>query len=330
MVGIPEEESYLSCVMPREALKHEFLLDGIFAVAALDIARSSEEPDATKYEHIALEYYNRGSVTFRALLADIPPDTYHLMFIFATAAAVMVLGLPQGTGDSKDEMSAVGRIITLADLFSGTLLIVNAGWDKLVDAPYPFREALSTKVNSLEILDPNCPVERDGLPYRLASLDLLDDEIKMALARLDSVNNELHGPAQVVEEGQDAAEGGARSVHDVYRLAIFWLKENFAERAVKGYFLSFFTLAGQDFAAAMKNAEPVALFILLHWAVELHVAGRDQWWAKGLGRQLVIEISDLLQSSQLVLLPDGRDGIAWHHFVKMAYYVEMLPLLGTR
>ncbi|RYP15888.1 hypothetical protein DL765_005422 [Monosporascus sp. GIB2] len=311
MVGIPEEESYLSCVMPREALKHEFLLDGIFAVAALDIARSSEEPDATKYEHIALEYYNRGSAAFRALLADIPPDTYHLMFIFATAAAVMVLGLPQGTGDSEDEMTALGRIITLADLFSGTLLIVHAGWDKLIDAPYPFREALSVKVSSPEALDPNCPVERDGLPYRLASLDLLDDEIKTALARLDSVNDELHGPRQAVGEGEHAAEGDARSVHEMYRLAIFWLKENFAERAVKGYFLSFFSLAGQDFAAAMKNAEPVALFILLHWAVELDAAGRDQWWAKGLGRQLVIEVSDILQSSQLVLIPDGRDGIAW-------------------
>ncbi|RYP70431.1 hypothetical protein DL771_005472 [Monosporascus sp. 5C6A] len=311
MVGIPEEESYLSCVMPREALKHEFLLDGIFAVAALDIARSSEEPDATKYEHIALEYYNRGSATFRALLADIPPDTYHLMFIFATAAAVMVMGLPQGTGDSKDEMSVLGRIITLGDLFSGTLLIVYAGWDKLVDAPYPFREALSVKVNSLEILDLNCPVERDGLPYRLASLDLLDDEIRMALARLDSVNNELHGPPQVGKEGQDAAEEGARSVHEVYRVAIFWLKENFAERAVKGYCLSFFILAGQDFAAAVKNAEPVALFILLHWAVALDAAGRDHWWAKGLGKHLVIEISDILQSSGLVLIPDGRDGIAW-------------------
>ncbi|RYP53580.1 hypothetical protein DL768_001444 [Monosporascus sp. mg162] len=311
MVGIPEEESYLSCVMPREALKHKFLLDGIFAVAALDIARSSEEPDATKYEHIALEYYNRGSATFRALLADIPPDTYHLMFIFATAAAVMVLGLPQGTGDSEDEMSAVGRIITLADLFSGALLIVYAGWDKLVDAPYPFREALSAKVDSLEILARNCPVEPDELPYRLASLDLLDDEIKMALARLDSVNNELHGSAQVAEEGHDTAEGVARSVHEIYRLAIFWLKENFAERAVKGYFLSFFSLAGQDFTAAMKKAEPVALFILLHWAVALDAAGRDQWWAKGVGRQLVVETSDILQSSQLALMPDGRDGIAW-------------------
>ncbi|RYP88501.1 hypothetical protein DL769_000268 [Monosporascus sp. CRB-8-3] len=311
MAGIPEEESYLSCVMPREALKHEFLLDGVFAVAALDIARSSEEPDATKYERIALEYYNRGSATFRALLADIPPNTYHLMFIFATAAAVMVLGLPQATGDSEVEVTALGRIITLADLFSGALLIVCAGWDKLVDAPYPFREALSVKIDSPEILDPNCPVERDGLPYRLASLDLLDDEIKTALARLDSVNDELHGPGQEVGEGQDAAEGEARSVHEVNRLAIFWLKENFAERAVKGYCLSFFSLAGQDFAAAMKDAEPVALFILLHWAVELDAAGRDHWWAKDLGRQLVIEISDILQSSQLVLMPDGRDGIAW-------------------
>lgn len=68
MCGIPEEEPYLSKVMPREALRHEFLLDGLFAVTALDIARSSPEPDATRYERIALEYYNRGSATFRSLL----------------------------------------------------------------------------------------------------------------------------------------------------------------------------------------------------------------------------------------------------------------------
>ncbi|EMR68573.1 putative c6 transcription factor protein [Eutypa lata UCREL1] len=319
MCGIPEEAHYLSQVMPREALKHDFMLDGIFAVTALDIARSSQEPDATKYEHIALEYYNRGSASFRELLTDIPPDIYHLMFIFASAAAVMVLGLPQSTGGngsgSGGVQTALERIITLADLFHGTLLIVHAGWDKIVDAYVPLRAALSTKVDKPDLLDTSQPVDRNELPFRFASLDLLDDDIRPVLARLDAVNDKVHATPRKGEPELSAAQEEERSAaHDMYRLSIFWLKEGFAEQkmdVVKGYCLSFFILAGQEFAAAAKSSQPLALFILMHWAVQLDKLGEEAWWARTVGRQLVHEVSEFLAVSPLSSMPETRDNVAW-------------------
>lgn len=348
MCGIPQEEHYLSQVLPREALKHDFMLDGIFAVAALDIARSADtyEPDATRYEHIALEYYNRGSAAFRELLTDIPPDIYHLMFIFASSAAVIVLGLPRGTtsagsgggsGSGGDEQTALQRIITLADLFHGTILIIHAGWDRVVDAYPPFRAALATKVNKPDILDPSHPVDRNELPYRFASLDLLDNEVRTVLSRIDSVNEKVHAtkgpigtgeggeregePAQE-EEGeeeakacQEQARAAAAAQQDMYRLAIFWLKEAFAEQkvdALRGYCLSFFILAGQEFTAAAKESQPLALFILMHWAVELDTLGEEAWWARAVGRQLVGELSEILAADPLLgAMRETRENIAW-------------------
>ncbi|KAK7757707.1 hypothetical protein SLS62_000085 [Diatrype stigma] len=351
MCGIPQEEHYLSQVLPREALKHDFMLDGIFAVAALDIARSADthEPDATRYEHIALEYYNRGSAIFRELLTDIPPDIYHLMFIFASSAAVIVLGLPRGTSTtgtgngngSGDEQTALQRIITLADLFHGTILIIHAGWDKVVDAYPPFRAALATKVNKPDILDPSQPVDRNELPYRFASLDLLDNEVRTVLSRIDAVNEKVHarrGPGNgkkgegdgnapklsdataqegdtQEEEEEEARRAAAQAQQDMYRLAIFWLKEAFAEQkmdALRGYCLSFFNLAGQEFMAAAKESQPLALFILMHWGVELHQLGEEAWWARTVGRQLVGELSETLAADPLLgPMRETRDNIAW-------------------
>ncbi len=341
MCGIREEEAYLSKVIPCEALRHEFLLDGIFAVTALEMAQSPDaeggvgtDPDAAaRYERMALEYYNRGSAAFRELLSDIPPDIYHLMFIFASAAAVIVLGLPHSTGGGGDDQTALARIVTLAELFNGTILIIREGWDSLVDRYQPFRAALSTKVDSPGLLDPTLPVDRDALPFRLASLDLLDDDTRMALSRLDSVNDEIHGPCgmssgrkpreaeavaqQEEEEDEEAARAAAQQQqqqHEMYRQAIFWLKESFAENkmeVVKGYCLSFFVLAGKDFAAAVKGSQALAFFILMHWGVQLDRLGREAWFARTIGRQLVLEISQTLRPLPFSSTPDARDGIAW-------------------
>ena len=105
-----------------------------------------------------------------------------------------------------------------------------------------------------------------------------------------------------------------KTPHEVYRVAIFWLKETFAEHKmnkVKGYCLSFFVLAGQDFAEAVRSAQPVALFILMHWAVQLDMIGEEAWFARTIGKQLVLEISDILRASPLSQLPDALDGITW-------------------
>lgn len=342
--GIPEEEHYVSTILPREALqpKYHFVLHGMFAVAALDLSHDAAvrgggleaEAEAARYENLALEYFNRGSAAFRAMLSEIPRDSFHMMYMFASPATVMVLGLPEGRGgaaalgEEDDADSALGRVITLAELYSGTLALIDVGWDALIDSNYPFRSALSIKVDDPAILEHGRPVDRDDLPYRFASLDLLEEDVRSVLARLDVVNDVVHGvigadakpdqdqrKIEIEAEAERADPTTAR--HTMYATAIFWVKEVFAEAAngrVKGYCLAFFALMGADFVAAARAREPVALFILLHFAVQLDHLGREAWWAEHIGRRLVREISDLLRTgsdTRLTALPEGRDGIAW-------------------
>ena len=398
MCGTPEEEHYMSTVLPRDALRHAFVLDGLFAVTALDMSHAcaererggaASEEDAARYERLALEYYNCGSATFRALLSGTPPDAYPMMYIFSASAIIMVLGLPEGrstavnggTGqdggpDAETESdTALGRIITLADLYGGIFMLIQVGWDALANSYYPFREALSTKVDKPDIMDKQRPIDRTDLPYRFASLDLLNDDIKTVLARLDAVNDAAHGIAPTnpdakaeqaerhrrlqqqhrelqqrqkkkraeqaangevnlhletqleleleaeaeTETGQDPDSPAGR--HEMYSTTIFWLREIFAEAAdgrVKGFCLAFFTLMGVRFTEALRAREPVALFIVMHWAVQLDRLGREVWWAEDVGRRLVREISDLLRGPEgghacawIAALPDGRDGIIW-------------------
>ena len=347
LCGIPEEEHYLSALLPREALqpKYHFVLHGMFAVAALDLSHDAAvrgggleaEAEAARYENLALEYFNRGSAAFRAMLSDIPRDSFHMMYMFASPATVMVLGLPEGRGgdaafgQEHDPDSALGRVITLAELYSGTLALVDVGWNELVDSNYPFRSALSIKIDDPTILERGRPVDKDDLPYRFASLDLLEEDVRSVLMRLDAVNDAVHGVHGVVgaeakldqdqrkieidAEVERADPSAAR--HAMYATAIFWVREVFAEAAngrVKGYCLAFFALMGADFVAAARAREAVALFILLHFAVQLDHLGREAWWAEHIGRRLVREISDLLRTgpdTRLASLPEGRDGIAW-------------------
>lgn len=65
--------------------------------------------------------------------------------------------------------------------------------------------------------------------------------------------------------------------------------------------------------AGVKDSEPVALFMLLYWAVLIHKLGDSTWWAGSVGRKLVQEISDILTRSYSQLAPtaDWGDGTAW-------------------
>ena len=93
----------MSSTLPRDALRHGFVLDGLFAVTALDVSHelraqregggTASEQEAARYERLSLEYYNRGSAAFRALLADIPHETYPMMYVFSAAAVIMVVSL---------------------------------------------------------------------------------------------------------------------------------------------------------------------------------------------------------------------------------------------
>ena len=75
--------------------------------------------------------------------------------------------------------------------------------------------------------------------------------------------------------------------------------------------MAFPVLAGPGFAIAVRNSEPVALYILLHWAVQLDRVTKMSLWAMSVGQDFILEISDvLLKPHSQVPLLGCQDGIA--------------------
>lgn len=89
LCSVPEDHYYLQIEVPRGALRHDFLLHGLFAITALEIAAvCSDLTDSAKYVCTAMEYYDKGSESFRAALCEVTPENQHYLYIFAIAATV--------------------------------------------------------------------------------------------------------------------------------------------------------------------------------------------------------------------------------------------------
>ena len=244
------------------------------------------------YLPAALEYSNKASADFRAQLCNITQENLHLLYYFSSIAAAFNFALP------VEEMSAIERIMIAFDMVLGgfTLAMINYQW--LVDSPISVNTVLS---------------------YGRTTLDILDSDTRAALERLTSVSRRMT-PKEVSAAKEETRETGQEDHADsevyIYRLAIGQLKYCFAEDArglIKGYCLTLTPVAGSEFISAVRNLEPVALFILMYFGVLLDRYGANPmvWWVSTVGKDLVKEISEILLASPIAQLHDGREGIAW-------------------
>lgn len=298
---LPEDDPCIQVELPRWALKHEFLLHGIFSMSALEAALCAGpevgEAESAMYIRAAMEYYDRGSGAFRAQLLEVNPDNIHSVYMFSYMAMAINMALCQcvqnGDGNQQQE-TMLGRITVLLELFMGSSSIAVRHMDWLLDGP----------VSTMII--------RAGLQIMPAMVQPVDGPTDAALERLSSVvSNGIFIP----EEDQ-AANDAASARLEAYQNAAMHLRTCFSvdtNSQMEGFCVAFPSLAGRDFSLGVKNSEPVALFILLHWAVLLQRLGDWMWWAGSVGRKLVQEISDVLLRShpQLAATPEWRDGIEW-------------------
>jgi hypothetical protein len=290
LYSVPGDQTHLQDYLPRAALKTSYLMNGILALSALELSRSSGTP--TTYLPAALEYSNRASADFRAQLCNITQENLHLLYYFSSIAAAFNFALP------AEKMSAMERMIIAFEMVLGgfSLAMVNYQW--LVEGPI-----------SVDVV----------ISYGTVSLDILDSDTRIALDRLVAVSRQMTPKLVPIaeEKDQDIGQDGLGDGEDyMYRVAIAQLKYCFAEDArdlIKGYCLTLIPTAGSDFILAIKNLEPVALFILLYFSVLFDRYGADprMWWIVATGRDLVREISDILVLSPIAKIPDAREGITW-------------------
>ncbi|KAI8628470.1 hypothetical protein F5Y19DRAFT_465151 [Xylariaceae sp. FL1651] len=312
LCSVPEDIPYMQFIMPQEALRYDFLMNGIFVAAALHRATMTPEPQARGYFNTAMELYDRASRSFRTHLGKMDPATHHMLYIFSSMTAFINIAFSQCNFSEGDELNTLSTVTVAFDLLNGSVNIAQTDFQRLLDSPVPIRAYLN---------------------YGLAVGDALDREIRAALARLANLNELYHSsrrqrttPASsdelsIVNTPQsDTTSTISLPPVTPWKTVVGLLQHCFAEDqrgVLRGFCFVFPGGAGPDFAAAVKASDPMALLILMHWTVLIDRAQGEYWWAKDLGRRLAIGIWKAMQLfapapfSPVMLTPEWSDSISW-------------------
>ncbi|OTB09297.1 hypothetical protein M426DRAFT_77273 [Hypoxylon sp. CI-4A] len=288
--SIPEDGEYLQVMLPRAALNYDFMLNCILSISSLQIAWTMGDHDsAAKYVNAGLEYYNRGSMSFRTALQNINSDNCHVLYMFSAIAIAAHLTIPR-RGASTLEL-----LITALDLIHGSTSIGMLGMPWLLNSAFPLRLF----------------VERMGAPK-----ELIDEDSKAALARLHAINDKRHEATPEPEIGirEDVARDVEVHDHQLYRMALAALEMSFAEESkgeLRGFCTAFPALVGRPFTSLIGRHEPFALLIALHWTVLLGGLDKTIWWANSISQELAEELVDVLKTSHPDLALEWTDSIAW-------------------
>ena len=232
----------------QEAFKHEFLLNGIFSLAAIHLASQNVESSsvlklkASEYMEVALE-------EFRALLSTTEAGSVNALFAFAVVLSASTMVQLQASFAADINWSClVDNISVIFECLHGIRSIVIAGGQWLQDGS--FRVALGRLR------------QKDGIP--------LEPGPESALLRLKHVNDEA---SVHLSDSQKQLYGKI-----ICDLKTCWLRKIFA--------MEWIIDAGTTFLVELRNEVPMARLILAHWGVSLRTLN-GIWWANGLGHSIV-------------------------------------------
>ena len=292
LCSIPDEQELMQHLIPRDALRYDFLMDAILAVAALETAHELGVEAAPKYGLAALEYYDHSLRAFHAELGKgITEENYLAAFICSLMLGIVSTHAPKYSPDGADGSgrSALETAFLVFDMMEGNRSVVLTSWKWIVKGPL--------KLDAWEPVGP---------------LHLLNDETKAAMARLRSLNDQAYPASGPGDPAEGPAAIFSTDPHAAYQSAIKYLEDIYAREAggkVKAACIAYPGLAGPYFSAAIRRPEPMALLILMHWGVLMHRLGRDTWWAAG--QDLVAEITAVLRQSQLSPSEELKETINW-------------------
>lgn len=244
--------------VPREALRHGYLMDALLAVAALHIAtKTSDASIATRHVSAALRYQNHSVAELRKTLEDISPDNVNavvLTSIFLMIGSVLSPLLP-ATSDDNDGVKSTGdAMIPLVHFTQGITAIVIKNRQWLLQGP--FMEWFRGRDSVLLTPKKSFP----HLGYQILT--------RVVSAEIDSSQPTYHLYHKAMGKLEDAYHQGKSM-------------------------LRWFSTSEPEFLKELRGGETVALAIFMFWGVLLDQAD-DIWWARYAGRRLVEEMSTTL------------------------------------
>ncbi|KAF4448709.1 hypothetical protein F53441_7918 [Fusarium austroafricanum] len=314
LASIPEDNQWLQIDMPHWSLKHEYLLQGMLAFSALEVALCGgavvvEEDYETYYAKLAVEYYDKASRSFRAQLENVNPENVQKIFMFSFLAVAVNMSLGQCSVFEDLHEGVLERTTTLWELLMGNASIAEQHFEALVaGALSRSTEALILKTQSQAETPPT-----------------LNQDLEDALSLLLTVINK----ACEIPSGStpdDQSEVSIR-IHS-YRTGLSAIQACFIQDSkedFKGMAIAFPALAGRDFGQILRKSDPVALLLMVYWGVQLNTLGKIAWWVGTFGKRMVDEVSEMLWQPdpefEVMAMPEWREGITWAR-----REVDLLPI----
>lgn len=279
----PDSDRVMTIDLPRSALKHDFLLDGIFSLTALHMAHQCQADPHTSdyYVAAAMSFRERGMQRAAPAIQEFHQPGYEpnesevfAMFWFSAlagmvtmAATVLTRREPSNfaTPDPTTGRAFIHMQVEIAFLWRGTRAIL---------------EAASTIRAS---------VYAGGDPLMTQQGVDLDPETEAVLSQLDIfMTKPVSTPGEVKNE-DDHTPLYRQSAQLIRRSFQAWTHNKSVEHA-----MAWSPTLGNDFAMLLREGAPRALLSTLCYGTLLDKVS-SRWWAGDSGRELVHECSVALK-----------------------------------
>lgn len=258
------EREIWQTTVPNLALKHDFLMNGILALAAMHIASSLEPPEALAYLDIGLQRYNRSLKPFRDAIDSLTSQNCDAVFAHSVVMTAIGIASPRLTVIKDESNSITESMVVVFELLQGVKKILQVG----VGQSWIHLELFSR-----------------GEFWKDRSANL-DTDTDAALARLDALNDEVMTGIYV-------------SQHQINQEIIAHLRHCFAKFGHSpdpAPVLAWLAAVRKEFVDSLRCRQPFSLLILMYWGVLLVELDGRRWWARDAGRALVSELLGALRS----------------------------------
>ncbi|GFG08963.1 sterol uptake control protein 2 [Aspergillus udagawae] len=262
----PSDYHVWQIVIPRKALEHDFLLNGVLSVAALHIASSLKPPDALSYIDTALEYHNRAFAPYRQAIDNLTPMNCDAVFAHSVLTTVIGIALPRLTAERDKSSGITENIVVVFELLQGVSKIFK------ISRPWLTMQLFTSQDDSDKL-----------------TTSKLDSETERALNRLAALNDDI---VATVDPDQ----------YRIVKDAICRLHECFTQHATNrdaASVLRWLAVASKEFAHALRCRKPFPLMVLMYWGVLLGELDGKWWWAQSSGTALVSELLAALQPGDI-------------------------------
>jgi hypothetical protein len=255
-------ESVWQAVVPREAMRHPFLMHGILALSALHLAANSDDAAKEQYVRTSKMHQNQAVIGLAKLARKLKPYHSDAAFTLSNIMMIFSFALPEIVGQTQGK-SALDELYQVfistresEDVIANIISWVGNGELKPLlqcDKATPkMPDTSRLAIMSLTQLNANLAHQNPD-----HDKDLYDTTIKHLGSALDKV-----------------ARGGETMI-----VAFHWIFQ-----------------VPQKYMELYRQREPFALVILAHYAVIIHFL-RRHWWMGEWGLRLIRDIGQHLDSN---------------------------------